>query len=976
MPSVLISLWAQLGQVHRAEALARSFHEPSSRAFALSAVAVALAQADPGRANELAIEADQATAQIPDSVSRQMARHSLARDMARAGFWDIAGHTARSLTDPTDRADTLCALAKQAGESAELADTFASEALDTAMTITDSDDRDWTLRTVVEGLVAAGAWDRAESAALLTDPMSRKNALQAVVDGLVEAGRWDQAKRVARRIEDAQGRAKALAVVAAAAVRASRDLALALADEAEQTVREDPSFGYHPDTSQTLATVAMVAFHQNPSRARALAMELDARVRSGPALSHRIPEVPSVARAWAAIDPDYASTLAATVVPLAADLDQDARSRDLWLAVTELIAGGFWDPAEQAALAIPDPERQAWALQEVVEGLVRADEWVRAEQDLLAIKDHGPRTQSLLQLVKGLVLAGRWPQAQQAADALADPEERGQAYGTLVEGLIREGLIHDAERAARSMSGSGYRIALLLATVGTAIASTDRHRALSLAKEAEQAARTTGDSLSRDLAFAGAATALGAWDAPTARSLAAGAEQAARMLPDTREQALGLVGAAIALTRLEPARARELAAEAVELARRIPNHRDQAFALRTVSQDLFDGGLVDQAVQAAQAIWDSGDRAKALANAAAGLARSRRELAMSWATEAVRTAAAVTDPYQQAQVLRFVAGRLTRAGLADHAGQAALAIKDPDERAQALSGALVAATVDQQERARTRPTLAAALIEAVLEHAAEAFYDHGPTQELSAVAEALPGADREPSRAAVAERVARAVRDPADRALVLSAVATALSTAHPSRSRQLAAEAVQTARSIQDRREQSRALSTVAAALAAAGYWDLSQSAALAISDRYDRAQAFRELIAGLVVDRRWHEAMTAARTAEDADGPISVADDLVADLAVAHRWDQAEEATQIITDSDIRALTCSMLLTELMPTGPDTASQDQLTVDGAQRGRAGRLAAIVLASSQWPRAIGPVGLLNPAYAAAIADALVRAPGG
>jgi len=994
VPPELISLWARLGQTHRAEALARSFHEPTSQARALSAMAAALAQSDPDHAKGLAAEARQLADQAPDSQARASALRSVALNAAQAGFWEIADLAARSVRDPADRADLLSVLAGHTGIRPELAASLAAEALAAAASLAaearagaqaapEGYNRDQVLRGMVNHLIAAGLWDQAEQAAGWPESADSQAAAQcAVVDGLLGAGRWGHAERTARRISRADWRAHALATVSLQVAGDDPDRARSLAMEAEQATRTSPSFPEgNTRAEEALAVVARAFSQTDPGRAAALAAELEgiARERSWPENTALL----SAAQVWAVTDQNRALALAAEVLQRGSEI-REPRGRTMFFMgmATRLAGSGMWELAGQALQAIPDADGRDSAQYEVAAMLGQAGHLDEAMDAALSLGDPDKRARAVRRAVRGLAEAGLWARAEQAARDLDDEGQRGLAYRSVVEGLLRAGLTLDAERAARSAETAGYIRALMLAMAGTVSAGSDQPRAVALAAAAEQIARAPRGSLNQVRALAAASGVSVAGDRPRALSLAAEAERTARALPAGADQSQGLSLVAAALTTLDPARAQRLAAAATGLAERIPGPHDQAMALRQISQALLAVGLRDEAALAARAARDPGERATTLAMSAVALSGSDPSAAAPWADEAIQSARLIPGPTVRSGLLSTLAGQLAAGGLWEHADQAAWSIYDyfadldPDLRLQVRVrlGVLATRSRDPAERDRARPGLAAAMVETALQD----YVSAGDAEKLEALTALLAAANTDRASAAAAEQAARAPSTPACQAIALAAVGVLVSAADPARSAALATEAVAVAGTVTNLYERSWVLPALAAGLGAAGRWEQARQAALAVPSRHEQARALHDLVAGLIADRRWDEATAAARVIEDPREQAGAVHDIVSGLSGDRLWDRAEEAAQAMANPAEQALAYDTILTGLSAVIQASAACGPSHDAGADgvRSRARRLAAAVLASTHWPRAIKPIGVLFPADAAAIGDVLVRAPGG
>lgn len=221
MPPKLPALWVKLGDPRKGEALVRSITDPGERAWALAALAEALAQA------QLWADAERVANTITDDSDQQIrALISVIEALARAHLPDHAERIARGITDnPIGQTKALAALV------AGLADTdpprtaqLAAEAERTARNIaeprewmvydTDPTVRGQALASLVNSLARAHLWEQAERVArsITDDPASdfelsrlefeRDQALIALVAELAAANMWDDARRITRSIAE------------------------------------------------------------------------------------------------------------------------------------------------------------------------------------------------------------------------------------------------------------------------------------------------------------------------------------------------------------------------------------------------------------------------------------------------------------------------------------------------------------------------------------------------------------------------------------------------------------------------------------------------------------------------------------------------------------------------------------------------------------------------------------------------------
>ena len=441
IPARLPAVWAWLGRVDHAEALARTITDPDLQAEALAGLASAAARAgDPDRASRLATEAEALARTTTNPYVQALALAGLASAAAQAGDPDRASRLAtealaRTTTNPVAQAQALAGLASAAAQAGDpdRASRLVTEAEALARTITDPDGQALALTGLASAAAQAGDPDRAsrlatEAEALartITDPDGQALALTGLASAAAQAGDPDRASRLATEAEalartttNPYGQAQVLAGLASAAAQAGDpDRASRLATEAEALARTitDPA-----GQAQALAGLASAAARAgDPDRAEALARTItspyaqaqalaglaSAAARAGDpdraeALARTITSPYAQAQALAGLasaaaqagDPDRASRLAAEAEALARTItDPDYQVRALaGLASAAAQAG---DPdrasrlaadAEALARTITDPDYQVRALAGLASAAAQAGDPDRARH-LLAL---------------------------------------------------------------------------------------------------------------------------------------------------------------------------------------------------------------------------------------------------------------------------------------------------------------------------------------------------------------------------------------------------------------------------------------------------------------------------------------------------------------------------------------------------------------------------------------------------------------
>src|SRR5215831_10341000 len=361
---------------------------------------------------------------------------------------------ARSITDPSEQARALAAVAEALAKGGDL-----GQAEITARAITDPSVQARALAAVAEALAKAGGLDQAHrlanqaatTARAITSPYGQARAMAAVAEALAKAGDLDQARRLAhqaattaRAVTDPSVQAWALAAVAQALAKGG-DLG-----QAETTARAitDPS-----EQARALAAVAeALAKAGDLDQARRLAHQAatTARAVTGPS---------GQARALAAV---------AEALAKAGDLDQ---------------ARQLTDQAATTARAITDPSGQAWALAAVAQGLAKAGDLGQAATTARAITSPSGQARALAAVAEALAEAGDLDQARQLAGqaeitarAITNPSGQAWALAAVAEALAKAGdldqarrLTDQAEITARAITSPSAQ-ARALAAVAEALA--------------------------------------------------------------------------------------------------------------------------------------------------------------------------------------------------------------------------------------------------------------------------------------------------------------------------------------------------------------------------------------------------------------------------------------------------------------------------------------------------------------------------
>lgn len=635
IPLGLPAVWAAVGQVARAEALATSFADPYWKARALVKVAGVMAKAGQyQQATAIVAEAETVARTITDLRSRAEALARVAGVMAKARRYQEATTivaeaemVARTYTDPHLQAMTLGRIAEiliEAGQY-QWAASIVAQAGTAAHAVTNLRDQVWALASVAAALAKGGQQQaaaiavQAETAArALTDPQQQAMALASVAAALGKAGRHHEAEIIALAISD-QGQAS----------RALTELAETLNKAGDR------------------------------ERAAAIAVQAEAAAR-------------------AVTDPQ---TQAFRLAQLAAVLSE----------------AGQYQHAENIAHAITNRRHQAEAFESVAEALAKAGRHHDAETIALVIGEPGPQAEALTKIAEALSDAGEDQeavrtaiQAETAARSIIDPRREANAFAVMAEALARTGH-HDeaatialqAETAARSIADPEKRLQTLSSVAEALTVSGRLDEAVTIAVQAEMAAQSITDPQGRARALESVAGALaGARQYQRAQTVACS-------ITDTEIQLEALAHVAGELSRAgEYDEAVRVAVHAETLAHSGTSPRAQAVALAEAAWNLAQAGQREQAamrvVQAASIIRSIVDKPFEQARALPYLAGALAESGQYQEAEAI--ALSITDyPNLRDEALAIVADSLLRAGERQHAEGAAGAITDPDVQAIVLS---------------------------------------------------------------------------------------------------------------------------------------------------------------------------------------------------------------------------------------------------------------------------------------------------
>jgi lipopolysaccharide biosynthesis regulator YciM len=863
-----------------ADQVAHTITNPDDQAEVLTTLVTALAEVDPDWARRLATDAEQAAGAItdPDDQARALSRlgsalASLVKALAGVDLdraRRLATETeeaARRTTDPAHQAEVLTMLVEalagvDPGEAVRLADDVEQ----TARSFSDPDAQARTLGGVAEALAGVDP-DRAmrlvaqdeQAARTITDPGRQTWVLKTLAQALAAVGFLDAAEQVARSITNPDGQAEALTTLVTALAGGNPDRARRMATNAEQAARSITDRARQAEALGGLVrALTGVGLWDN---AEQIARSIASPYGQAGALT-------TLVRALVGVDPDRAMRLAVNAEQTARSITERFTQTPVLATLVDVLTdAGLWDLAEKSARSIRDAGRQAMALGRLAKALARIDRdrSVRlatdAEQLARTLSSTNYQAFVLSAVVVALAEAELWDLVEQACSSLTTINEPGAqvtALNTLVEAAAEMAsdravlLAAHAERLARNINDPSAQ-ARGLSVVAVALAEAG------LWDLAEKAAHTITEPDAQVRVLSDLVKILAKVEPDRAVRLARDAEQVARSVSDPQAQiwTRWYVVEALAKVRLW-----DLAGQ---IARSIPDARIEAWALGDLVTALVEAELWDLAEQTARNISDPRIQTKARSRLIRRLAGVDLDRAMRLAADAEQTAHRIADTDAQLEALTELVNALAPVDpdwpvrLAANVDEVAQTITNLDDKGKALlrlARALVEAGLweraERVARSITEPARLAEALAVLVKTLAEV--DPERAARLAIDAEQLVrGVDgssfaQEEALLMLAKQFAEArLWDQAEKA------ASSIASAHQQAKalivlvRELAEaglweRAEQTARSITDPDRQARAMSAMASAFAEAGLWERAEQTAGSIVDSEVRARAYAKI--------------------------------------------------------------------------------------------------------------------------------------
>ncbi|CAL9458872.1 hypothetical protein SUDANB95_02579 [Actinosynnema sp. ALI-1.44] len=526
IPCELPAVWAALGHVNRAEALAQSITSPYWRRRAQVALVEALvATEDLDRAELVAhsivnaVERHESlvivtealaaagahdraraiTGMITDLIARSRALYAVARAIAEAGDTDRAEACARSINNRLWLVRALTAIAEAAADhgEGERACELASEAVSASRTLSKADVEHAARKALSKALIVTGKDDESRVLAKLirSQPVDPKptpdreehpefdgvpvdqvrNCEQLVLLARNAIAKGDrnrarvaatQAETLARKISSPVGDGQALVMLIKAAVAV---------DELDRLLAVAELITGHYERVQALTALMNVMADEDPVRARALGATAEAHAGLAETEIEQKQALLALVKAAMRIgELDWAEALAQSI-PASGE-----RAEALYLLTETFAANGNSDRAVQLAHTLPGPAEHCRALLGVARSMIKAGDRGGA-RELVArittvahmIRPVGKRFQTLVKLIDMAAAVGDQRQTDQLitkAEALigAVDDATWETCRFIQTIAMAEGLTR-AETVARSITDRHRRHLALAELRGEAL---------------------------------------------------------------------------------------------------------------------------------------------------------------------------------------------------------------------------------------------------------------------------------------------------------------------------------------------------------------------------------------------------------------------------------------------------------------------------------------------------------------------------
>lgn len=471
VPGHLATVWARLGHLRRAEALAQSVTEPAEQAGALASVAL------------IAV---------------------------KAGDLDYAEHLASSITAPNEQINVLARMAIAAADAGDV--DRARRATEQAQALAELITKPWlqirawiTLAQAAMQLndragFAAFA-DRAETLARsLTHPFPQMQELSLTAEVMARVGELDRAERLADLILEPHERTLLLTRIAkAAADLGNAGRARSFIDQAQALSADvaDPRARGH-----VLAVIASTAAEfDNAEHTYARSMKAATAARTLVNPEEQIPILTWTADAFMqAGHLDHATALFDEAESLAMSIEEENSRSSALMTVASALATGDIDRAEEIIEQIGSAKAKQRALRDLAQAAALAGDVARAEALARSIQEPYMRVQMLALVAGEMVLTGDLDAAtalaneiETVARAIVNAESRAESLTALTTAMTEANDLDRATICATQAEAHARLIdwhvtrTFVLATLARAMVRIGAHdRAILLAESIEE----------------------------------------------------------------------------------------------------------------------------------------------------------------------------------------------------------------------------------------------------------------------------------------------------------------------------------------------------------------------------------------------------------------------------------------------------------------------------------------------------------
>jgi hypothetical protein len=608
IPSNLPSVWAQLGRLSRAEALARSINNATRQIRALVAVIRKVSDAgDRSRARILSAHAEHTLDLIDEPFELALALALVARSYADADdpqqairLLDRGGVVAESLRGSAQHATLTAALARAYAAAGEI-----SVARRLAESIEPWSERTLALVAVVTEVSRWGYFETAQQiAASIHSHAFVAQAAAAIAKEMAAVGEMaaaatmaDKARLRARSVRDSQMRVWALAH-AADAMRAAGlpEHASALLDKAGALTNAIPKQSAKEDALVILAR--LLAATGSPDRAVEILQEITKPARRAKGLA----AIASGLATWGAPAPamTYATESESVGRSIVVPINE---SRALAALSQAAAAARILPQAERIARLIPDEEQRDRAFTVIVQAVAVAGDLDHAVEISASIVDSAQRAKAAVLVAKAAASLGQFRRVADIVRSIEDDEQRDEAFRVL----------ESARRGTRltAASESAVRASVTPVLADAAVTGAEGDSATAAAIIASHP-----EVYPQAKALTAFARKIAASDDPY-RAL-----DIASLIENVPLRVGAFAEVAEAAKTGDPYVADVIVERAIELTESIADSQIRDRTLSLIAIRLGDGGDVKRTEQVAQAIQSAEPRAKALTAAARAAAAS------------------------------------------------------------------------------------------------------------------------------------------------------------------------------------------------------------------------------------------------------------------------------------------------------------------------------------------------------------------